>query len=168
MFSNLSRGSILHGVDWRGDMKWFTGSIERITPSMTINKPYNNSFGQYPSLAFDILVNVNGEQKQFQQIPGNDTIADFGKGAFILADNKDSLYNYIKSLLKSSEDVVSSVEVHKALIPQYKSVLSELNPGTSNASEVKELKDQVGSLQAQLAEALSLLKGEKLKEVKEK
>lgn len=158
MFSNLSRGSILHGVDWRGDMKWFTGSIERITPSMTINKPYNNSFGQYPSLAFDILVNVNGEQKQFQQIPGNDTIADFGKGAFILADNKDSLYNYVKLQLKNSEDILSSVEEHKARIPQYKEVLSDMMPGATNSSEVKELKEQVSILQSQLAETLSLLK----------
>jgi hypothetical protein len=114
-------------------------------------------------LNLDIVVNINGERKEFKQVPSNDTIADFGQDAFIIADNKDSLYNYIKSLLKSSEDVVSSVEIHKALIPQYKSVLSELNPGSSNASEVKELKDQVGSLQAQLAEALSLLKGEKPK-----
>lgn len=166
MFSNLSKGSILHGVDRKGELKWVTGSVERVTPSL--NNQYPNVFGQFPSLNLDIVVNINGERKEFKQVPSNDTIADFGQDAFIIADNKDSLYNYIKSLLKSSEDVVSSVDIHKALIPQYKSVLSELNPGSSNASEVKELKDQVGSLQAQLAEALSLLKGEKLKEVKEK
>jgi len=35
-----------------------------------------------------------------------------------------------------------------------------MRPGATNNSEVKELKEQVGSLQAQLAEALALLKGE--------
>lgn len=33
-----------------------------------------------------------------------------------------------------------------------------MRPDVTSASEVKELKEQVGSLQAQLAEALSLLK----------
>lgn len=156
MFQNLGKGSILHGVDRRDGMKWFTGSVERIVPSL--NRQYTNVFGQVPALALDIVVNVNGEQKQFQQVPSNDTIADFGKDAFIIADNKDSLYNYIKSLLKNSEDIVASVDEHKALIPQYRNVLSELMPGANNANEVKELKEQVGTLQSQLAEALSLLK----------
>lgn len=156
MFSNLSKGSILHGIDRRDNMRWFTGSVEKIAPSLS--KQYSNVFGQFPPFTLDIVVNIDGEQKQFQQVPGNDTIADFGKDTFILADNKDSLYNYIKTLLKTSEDIVASVEEHKTLIPQYKNVLSELMPGSTNSSEVRELKEQVGNLQSQLAEALALLK----------
>ena len=57
-------------------------------------------------------------------------------------------------------DVVDedNIKYHKGLIPQYRGVLSEMRPDVTSASEVKELKEQVGSLQAQLAEALSLLK----------
>lgn len=161
MFSNLSIGSVLHGVDWRGDMKWFTGKVDKVVPSM--NKQYYNVFGQVPSLTFDITVDIDGEQKQFQQIPGNDTIADFGKGAFIISDNKDSLYNYIKSQLKKSEDIIASRDEHLSRIPQYKNVLAEMRPDLSNSNEVKELKEQVSSLQSQLAETLALLKGEKEK-----
>ena len=158
MFSNLGKGSILHGVDRRDKMKWFTGSVERITPSLS--KQYPNIYGQYPSLALDIVVNINGEQKEFKQLNSNDTVADFGQDSIIIADNKDSLFNYVKSQLKISEDVIHSVSMHEALIPQYKAVLSELMPGATSASEVKELKEQVSSLQSQLAETLSLLKAE--------
>lgn len=156
MFSNLSNGSVLYGIDRRGEMRWFTGSIERIGPSL--NQSYKANFGQFPTLSLDIVANVNGEQKTFQQVPSNDIIADFGQDAFIIADNKDSLCNYVKSLLKKSEDIVNSVETHKALIPQYQNILSELIPGAANNAEVKELKEQVGNLQSQLAEALALLK----------
>jgi len=156
MFSSLSKGSPLHGVDWRGDMRWFTGTVERVTPSMS--KQYNNVFGQFPALVFDIVVNVDGEQKQFQQIPGNDVVADFGKGAFIIADSKDSLYNYMRSQLKKSEDIVASEEEHKARIPQIKHVLSDMMPGSADSDEVKELRGQVQSMQEQLAEALALLR----------
>jgi hypothetical protein len=165
MFSNLSRGSILHGVDRNGgEMKWFTGSVERVTPS--INNQYPVAFGQFPSLNLDILVNINGSQKEFKGVHSNDIIADFGKDSVILADNKDSLYNYIKSLLKTSEDVVDedNIKLHKALIPQYKNVLSEMMPGSAGSNEVKELKEQVTSLQSQLAEALSLLKSGTIKQ----
>lgn len=159
MFSNLSKGSILHGVDRTGEMKWFTGSVERVTPSLRSTQ-YSAPFGQLPPIDLDIAVIIDGQQKEFRGIHSNDIIADFGKDSFILADNKDSLYNYIKSLLKTSEEATDEeyINMHKKWIPQYKSVLSEMMPGASSAMEVKELKEQVGSLQAQLAEALSLLK----------
>ena len=92
-------------------------------------------------------------------MPSNSAIADFGDKAFVIADNKDSLYNYIKSLKDKSKAVVDSAPYHESLIPQYDNVLNELMPGSaSNSDEVKALKDEVGSLKSQLAEAISLLK----------
>jgi len=167
MFSNLSKGSILQGVDRRnGKMKWFTGSVERVIPSTT--NPYQTPFGQPPVMNVDIIAIVDGLQQEFKGIHASDTIADYGKDSFILSDNKDYLYNYVKSLLKTSEDVVDedNINYHKALIPQYKGVLSDMRPEISSASEVKELKEQVGSLQEQLAEALSLLKGQSTNKTK--
>lgn len=158
MFSNLSRGSILNGVDMRDGMKWFTGSIERVTPSL--NNQYPNAFGQFPAMNIDIVVNINGEQKEFKGIHSNDFIADFGEDSFILADNKESLYNYVKSLLKTSEEATNEevINKHKRKIPMYREVLSEMMPGVTSSNEVKELKAQVGNLQSQLAEALALLR----------
>lgn len=159
MFSNLSKGSILHGIDRRDKkMKWFTGSVERVMPS--INTQYQATFGQPPMVNVDITATVDGVQQEFKGIHASDTIADYGKDSFILSDNKDYLYNYVKSLLKTSEDIVDeeNIRYHKSLIPQYRSVLSDMRPELTNASEVKELKQQVGNLQSQLAEALSLLK----------
>lgn len=159
MFSNLSKGSILHGVDRRGGkMKWFTGSVERVSPSN--NNPFQVPYGQPPVMNVDIVAIVDGAQQEYKGIRAGDTIADYGKDSFILSDNKDYLYNYVKSLLKTSEDIVDeeNIKYHRGLIPQYKGVLADMRPDVNNATEVKELKQQVGSLQAQLAEALSLLK----------
>ena len=58
-----------------------------------------------------------------------------------------------------SKAIVESAPYHEALIPQYDNVLNELMPGSAgNSDEVKALKDEVGSLKSQLAEAISLLK----------
>jgi hypothetical protein len=156
MFSGLSRGSILHGVDRANGMRWFTGSIERVTPSMG----YSNIVGQFPSVDLDIVANIDGKQRVFKGIHSNDSIADFGEDSIILADNKDSLYNYVKSLLKISEDATDkeNIRKHEAWKPQYRSILAEMMPGVSNSNEVKELKEQVGNFQSQLAEVLALLK----------
>ena len=139
-------------------MKWFTGSVERVTPS--INNQYQNPFSQSPVVNVDIVAIVDGVQQEYKGIHAGDTIADYGKDSFILSDNKDYLYNYVKSLLKTSEDIVDedNIKYHKGLIPQYRNVLSEMRPEVTNASEVKALKEEVSSLKSQLAEAISLLK----------
>lgn len=156
MFSNLNKGNVLYGLDRRDKIKWFTASIEKVTPVYA--KAVPNTFGQMPELRLDIVTNINGEQKEFQQVPSNNAIADFGDNSFVIADNKDSLFNYVKSLLDISEKVIKSVPLHEARIPQYKEVLNELMPGSANTDEVKELKNEVSSLKTQLAEAISLLK----------
>ena len=165
MFSNLGKGSILHGVDKSGDkLKWFTGTVERVTPSISNSYPqYPTAFGQLPQVNLDIVAIIDGKQREFKGIRGNDTIADFGKNTVVLADSENSLFNHVNSLLKTSEETVDEANIswHKEMIPQYRDVLSDMRPGSTGSSEVKELKEQVGNLQAQLAEALSLLKGGK-------
>jgi hypothetical protein len=161
MFSNLSKGNVLYGLDRRDKIKVFTGSVEKVTP---VYSKSQNMFGQLPELRLDIVVNVNGEQKEFKQVPSNSAIADFGDKTFIIADNKESLYNGIKELLKISENIVNDAPYHKSLIPQYKEAMNEVMPGSvANNDEVKALKEEVGSLKSQLAEAIALLKGENVK-----
>ena len=157
MFSTLSKGNVLYGLDRRDKVKWFTASIENVTPTVSkVTQP----FGQIPELRLDIIANVNGEQKTFQQVPSNNAIADFGEKSFVIADNKDSLYNYVKTLKNTSKTIVESASYHESLIPQYDEVLDELMPGSANSDEVRSLRNEVGSLKSQLAEAIALLKRE--------
>ena len=161
MFSTLSKGNVLYGLDRRDKVKWFTASIDTITPVYSKSNP--NTFGQLPELRLDIVATVNGERREFQQVPSNNAIADFGENSFVIADNKDSLFNYTKKLLNDSENVLKSYEFHKGRIPQYKEVLNELMPGSADTGELKELKSEVNSLKTQLAEAIRLLKAENSK-----
>ena len=129
-----------------------------------MSKTTPNMFGQFPELRLDIVANINGEQKEFQQVPGNNAIADFGEKSFVIADNKDSLYNYVKSLKETSKNIIDSAPYHESLIPQYDEVLNDLIPGSADNAKVKALEDKVDSLTTQLAEAISLLKAGTLKQ----
>lgn len=161
MFSNLSKGNVLYGLDRRDKVKWFTASVERITPSYSNN--ITQQFGTFPELILELIVNINGEQRTFQQVPSNNVIADFGEKSFVIADNKDSLYNYTKKLLQDSEKIVDSVSYHEAIIPQYKDILNEIMPGSANSEEVKGLKNKIDSLEDKLAKAIALLESRNIK-----
>ena len=155
MFSNLSKGSVLYGLDNKKDTH-FTAVVDMVT--LPYSKNQHPTFGQLPEMVVDIVANVNGDRKEFKQVPCNNAIADFGPDALVLADSKDSLSNYVRSLRQTSKNIVDSYPVHKERIPKYDKILQELNPELVNDSVIKELKEQVGSLQSQLAETLALLK----------
>lgn len=156
MFSNLSKGSVLYGLDTKEGVKLFTATVDSI--SIPRPKYVQNTFGQLPEMVLDIVVDVNGERKEYKEVPSNNVIADFGPDTFVLSDSKDSLTNYVRSQLQRSKDIVNSGDKHKSLIPQYEKVLGELNPGTFSESAVKELRGQVEDMQEQMQEILSLLK----------
>jgi hypothetical protein len=161
MFSNLSKGSVLYGLDTKGEVKLFTATVD--TVSMPRPKYMQNTFGQMPETVVDIVANINGERREFKQVPSNNAIADFGPDTFVLSDTKDSLMNYVASMLQNSRNIVNSVDKHKSLITQYEKVLGELNPNVANDNAVKELRGQVESMQSQMQEMLSLLKSGNIK-----
>ena len=156
MFSNLSKGSILYGLDTKNGVKALTATVDMVT----IPYPRNaqNTFGQMPEMVVDIVVSINGERKEFKRVPANNVIADFGPNTLVLADTKDSLVNYVKSLRMESKNIVDSYSRHQELIPQYDKVLQDLDPGVANENMVKELRNQVSTMQEQFAEVLALLK----------
>lgn len=162
MFSNLSKGSVLYGLETKGDMKFFTAPVESV--SMPRAKNFNPTFGQMPELVVDIVAVVGGERREFKQVPSNSSIADFGPDTFVLADNKDSLANHIRSLRQVSQTVIDSYAKHKEKIPQYDKILTELDPTSVSENAVKELGHKVNTMEGQMAEILSLLKKKITKE----
>lgn len=153
MFSNLAQGSILYGLETKDELKVFTAPII----SVSLPRPLltQNTFGQIPPTVVDITATVNGERREFKQVPGNTTIANFGQDAFILADSKESLNSYIESMLQTSRNIVASVDKHKTLISQYEAAYKELNPTisiNSDDSAVKALREEVNDLKSIIKE----------------
>ncbi len=156
MFSNLSKGSVLYGLDRKNGNKVFTATVETISiPRPRFNQ---NTFGQIPEMVVDIAATINGERKEFQQVPNNNVVADFGPNSLVISDSKDSLINHIKALRQESKSVIDSAPTHQEWLPQYDAALNELDPTTANDNAVKELNNKVNSLESQIAEMLSLLK----------
>jgi predicted RNase H-like nuclease (RuvC/YqgF family) len=111
-------------------------------------------------MVVDIVANINGERREFKGVPNN-TIADFGEDAFVLAENKDALNSYVHSMLQNSKNIVNSIEKHQTLITQYEEAIQELNPdikvSLENDKAIKGLKDEIAELKQMIAD---MTKGE--------
>lgn len=157
MFSNLTQGNVLYGLNIKGEFKSFA------VPIIKASAPYpgyfmNNGI-QVPCMVIDIAANIDGEVKEFKQVPSNISIADFGNIGYILADNKDSLKVYVDSMLNSKRKVIENIEQEKYLYEQYLKVSESLSGQTNTNKENEEIK-QLRTEIAELKELLTLRKSE--------
>lgn len=159
MFSNLTKGSIIYGLETKGGIKPFTALITNISlPRSVFN---NNTFGQMPETIVDIIATVNGETKEFKKVPGNSSIANFGSDAFLLADSKETMNAYINSMLQNSRNIVNSVPKHETLITEYSDAYSYFNPEYANKIDDKataELRGEIQDIKSQIGEIFTFIK----------
>lgn len=162
MFLNLSGGSDLYILDVKDRYKLLVGQIVKVTPSIPKQTTYN-PMAMYPmnTTAVDIVVKVNGEDKEFQQIPSNLSIADFGSNGFVLADSKEALINHLNTTLQNSESVIASAPRHKVIVEDCKALLVKVNPTLAAEAQrdntINELKNQVDTLTKQLSQVITAL-----------
>ena len=152
MFSNLTQGNVLYGLDTRGEYKMFASPITKASA------PYpgyvNNNGVKVPCMVVDLAVSVDGDNREFKQVPSNISIADFGSIGFILADSKDSLKVYINSMVDSKKKAIDNIEFEKKLYEQYSKVADEINGTTAIRQETEEFK----ALREEVAEYRNIMK----------
>lgn len=151
MFSNLSQGNVLYGLDTRGEFKMFAA------PVVKASAPYpgyiKSNGTQIPAMVVDIAATINGETQEFKQVPSNISIADFGTIGFVLADNKDSLKVYVDSMVSNKKKAIDNIEQEKHLYEQYLKVSDEI----SGQSAVNRENDEIKQLRSEIAELKELL-----------
>lgn len=151
MFSNLSQGNVLYGLDTRGEFKTFAAPVVKASAPYP---GYIKSNGmQMPAMVVDITATINGETQEFKQVPSNISIADFGSIGFVLADNKDSLKIYVDSMVSNKKKIIDNIEQEKHLYEQYLKVFDEI----SGQSVIKKENDEIKQLRSEIAELKELL-----------
>lgn len=129
--------------------------------------------GSQPEYVVDVTVTVNGAPQQYQRLPANKEIADFGDGFgnIVVATSRDAMNNEIATLKNRSEDHIKRVDEEKQKIMAYESILQQLNPEYAEKqkqeAEIMSLKNQVAAmaqsnanLEQMMTQLLSELKGD--------
>lgn len=105
-----------------------------------------------PEYVVDITVLVNGATQQYQRLPANKEIADFGDGFgnIVVSMSRDAMNNEIATLRNKSEDHIKRVDEEKQKIIAYEAILQQLNPEYAEKqkqeAEIATLKNQVAAM----------------------
>lgn len=127
--------------------------------SAPVPKYGNNSM--YTDLVLDITVDVSGKSTNFQKLPANGEIADFGNNV-VVATSKEAMNNELVSMKQRSLDIINSVEQHQDIISGCDEILQMLNPEIAEKQrqeqENKQLREEINSLKQMFQEFLKQMK----------
>lgn len=121
---------------------------------------YGNT-SMYNDLVLDITADVDGKSTNFQKLPANGEIADFGNN-IVVATSKEAMNSELVSMKQRSLDIINSVEQHRNIISGCDEILQMLNPEIAEKQrqeqENKQLREEINSLKEMFQEFLKQMK----------
>ena len=128
---------------------------------VSVPVPKYGNTGMYNDLVLDITVDIDGKSTNFQKLPANSEIADFGNN-LVIASNKQAMNNELTSMKQRSLDIINSVEQHQSIILGCDEILQMLNPEIAEKQrqeqENKQLREEINSLKEMFQEFLKQMK----------
>ena len=122
---------------------------------ITITTPIPKYSNIYSDLVLDMTVDIGGQATNFQKLPANADLADFGNN-IVIATNRDAMSSEVKSMKQRSLDVINSIELHNSIINGCDEILKVLNPEIAEKQrqeeENKALREEINSLKEMFSE----------------
>lgn len=140
-----------------------------ITPTLEIGKvthvsvpvPKYGTNSMYNDLILDITAEIDGKTTNFQKLPANSEIADFGNNV-VIAVSKEAMNNEVMSMKQRSVDILNSIEQHRSVIDGCDEILKVLNPEIAEKQrqeqENKALREEINSLKEMFSEFMNQFK----------
>lgn len=156
-FQNLRNNHQIYILHKDAIPKLEIGKITYI--SVPVPKFGNNSM--YNDLVLDITAEIDGKSTNFQKLPANGEIADFGN-SLVIATSKDAMSNEVASMKQRSMDILNSIEQHQSIISGCDEILQALNPEIAEKQrqeqENKALREEINALKEMFSEFMNKFK----------
>ena len=137
-----------------------TLEIGKIT-NISVPIPKYGNTGMYNDLILDITADVDGRSTNFQKLPANSEIADFGNN-IVVAVSKEAMNSEVTSMKQRSLDILNSIEQHQSIIKGCDEILHILNPEIAEKQrqeqENKALREEINSLKEMFSEFMNQFK----------
>ena len=137
-----------------------TLEIGKIT-NVSVPVPKYGNTSMYNDLVLDITVDIDGKPTNFQKLPANSEIADFGN-SLVVAMSKDAMNSEVTSMKQRSLDILNSIEQHQSIIKGCDEILHTLNPEIAEKQrqeqENKALREEINSLKEMFSEFMNQFK----------
>ena len=129
--------------------------------NITVPVPKYGTNSMYNDLILDITVDVNGNMLNFQKIPANSDIADFGNN-IVISTNKQAMSSEVMSMKQKSLDIINSRESNESIVQGCDEILQILNPEIAEKQrqeqENKALREEINSLKEMFSEFMNKFK----------
>ena len=128
---------------------------------VSVPVPKYGTNSMYNDLVLDITVEVDGKTTNFQKLPANSEIADFGNN-IVIAISKEAMNSEVTSMKQRSLDILNSIEQHQSIISGCDEILKVLNPEIAEKQrqeqENKALREEINSLKEMFSEFMNKFK----------
>ena len=154
MFSALRQGNIVYILDKTDGLTLKKAQV--ISNSMS-NMVYNVN----PNSVLTLTLDINGETKEFNNIPAMQSSINYNNGKLMLIDNQELASTEVENIVKSSRDILENTEYYEKLVIDGEEALKLLNPqfakDKARDDEITALKQQVGGMETKLDAIIGLL-----------
>ena len=137
-----------------------TLEIGKIT-NVSVPVPKYGNQSMYNDLVLDVTADIDGKSTNFQKLPANSEIADFGNN-IVVAVSKNAMNSEVTSLKQRSLDILNSIEQHENIIKGCDEILQMLNPEIAEKQrqeqENKALREEINSLKEMFSEFMNQFK----------
>ena len=137
-----------------------TLEIGKVT-GVSVPVPKYGNTSMYNDLVLDITADVEGRTTNFQKLPANSEIADFGN-SLVVAVSKEAMNSEVASMKQRSLDILNSIEQHQSIIQGCDEILQILNPEIAEKQkqdlENKALREEIASLKDLFREFMNQFK----------
>ena len=137
-----------------------TLEIGKIT-NISVPIPKYGNTSMYNDLILDITADIDGRSTNFQKLPANSEIADFGNN-IVVAVSKEAMNSEVTSMKQRSLDILNSIEQHQSIIKGCDEILHILNPEIAEKQrqeqENKALREEINSLKEMFSEFMNQFK----------
>lgn len=122
--------------------------------------PSNIPVGTFPQVetVVDLVVNINGQNINFNGLPAGLDVADFGQnGNIVITCSRDAMNNEVTMMKQKSMDIVNSVNYHQNVIASCDKMLNLLNPEYAEKQRQEKEMSDMREQMAQMSKTLNAL-----------
>ena len=154
MFSTLRQGNIVYILDKSNGLTLKIGKI-------ISNSGANTVYSPVPQTLINLTIEVEGETKEFNNIPAMESLVNYNNGNLIIVDNKELAISEVENIISTSKQILDNIDRYKQVIVDGEEVLKSLNPqfakDKARDEDIASLKEKVGGMENKLDTIIGLL-----------
>lgn len=157
MLSGLRQGAPFY-VLYKNELKVAVGEVVSVSNPVP---QFNAGILAQPKTTVDVRVRIGADTVDFQKLPSDQSIADFGGNGIVVSESRDAIMNEIDAYRKMSERALSETDRHRKIVAACGDMMAELNPQirkeAEQATEIQNLKQAVSGMRSDMADMKSLI-----------